>query len=135
MNRRALLFAGLAVAAAAAAPVGSAPVGAAPAEIRVILVGGPDCPPCVRWKREYLEAWTASPEFRQVIWEEVEAARFREAYQEQYWPGDLAPILKQIPRKSGAPRFLIVQAGRLVSNHLGVSKWANTLDDLRKLLG
>ncbi len=130
MNRRALLFAGLAVAVAAPAPAR-----AAPAEIRVILVGGPDCPPCVRWKREYLEAWVASPEFRQVIWEEVEAARFREAYQEQYWPGDLAPILKQIPRRSGAPRFLIVQAGRLVSNHLGVRKWANTLDDLRKLLG
>lgn len=101
----------------------------------MILVGGPDCPPCVRWKREHLEAWVASPEFRRVIWEEVEAARFREAYQEQYWPGDLAPILAQIPRKSGAPRFLIVQAGRIVSNHLGVSKWANTLDDLRKLLG
>lgn len=130
MNRRALLFAGLVVAATAAAPAR-----AIPAEIRVILVGGPDCLPCVRWKREYLEAWIASPEFRQVLWEEVEAARFREAYQEQYWPGDLAPILAQILRKSGAPRFLIVQAGRIVSNHLGVSKWANTLDDLRKLLG
>lgn len=108
---------------------------AAPAEIRVIYVGGPDCPPCVRWKREHLEAWLVSPEFRQVIWEEVEAARFREVYQEQYWPGDLGPILRQIPRKIGAPRFLIVQAGRVVSNNLGVSKWANTLDDLRKLLG
>lgn len=129
MNRRALLFAGLAVTAAAAAPA------QALAEIRVIYVGGPDCPPCVRWKREHLEAWLVSPEFRQVIWEEVEAARFREVYQEQYWPGDLQPILKQIPRKSGAPRFLIVQAGRVVSNQLGVSKWANTLDDLRKLLG
>ena len=130
MNRRALLFAGLAVAATAGAPAR-----AVPAEIRVILIGGPDCPPCVRWKREYLEAWIGSPEFRQVLWEEVEAARFREVYQERYWPGDLAPILAQIPRKSGAPRFLIVQAGRLVSNHLGVSKWADTLDDLRKLLG
>jgi nitrate/nitrite transporter NarK len=30
----------------------------------------------VRWKREYRESWIASPEFRQVIWEEVEAARF-----------------------------------------------------------
>ena len=130
MNRRALLFAGLAVAATAGAPAR-----AVPAEIRVILIGGPDCPPCVRWKREYLDAWIASPEFRQVVWEEVEAARFREVYHERYWPGDLAPILAQIPRKSGAPRFLIVQAGRLVSNHLGVSKWADTLDDLRKLLG
>lgn len=130
MNRRALLFAGLAVAATAGAPAR-----AVPAEIRVILIGGPDCPPCVRWKREYREAWIASPEFRQVIWEEVEAARFREVYRERYWPGDLAPVLAQIPRKSGAPRFLIVQAGRLVSNHLGVSKWASTLDDLRKLLG
>ncbi len=133
MNRRALLFAGLTATMAAAAAVRSAE--AVPAEIRVIYVGGPDCPPCVRWKREYLEGWLVSPEFRQVIWEEVEAARFREVYQEQYWPGDLAPILRQVPRKSGAPRFLIVQAGRVVSNQLGVSKWANTLDDLRKLLG
>ncbi len=101
----------------------------------MILIGGPDCPPCVRWKREYRAAWIASPEFRQVAWEEVEAAQFREAYQERYWPGDLAPILAQIPRKSGAPRFLIVQSGRIVSNHLGVSKWASTLEDLRKLLG
>ena len=130
MNRRALLFAGLAVAATA-----NGPARAAPAVIRVILIGGPDCPPCVRWKREYLDAWIASPEFRQVVWEEVGAARFREAYQERYWPGDLAAILAQIPRKSGAPRFLIVQSGRLVSNHLGVSRWADTLDDLRKLLG
>lgn len=130
MKRRALLFAGLAVAATAAAPAH-----AAPADIRVILIGGPDCPPCVRWKREYLAGWIASPEFRQVVWEEVEAAHFREVYQERYWPGDLASILAQIPRKSGAPRFLIVQAGRIVSNHLGVSKWADTLDDLRKLLG
>jgi hypothetical protein len=130
MNRRALLFAGLAVAAAAAAPAQ-----AVPADIRVILIGGPDCPPCVRWKREHLEAWTASPEFRLVVWEEIEAARFREVYQDRYWPGDLAPILAQIPRKSGAPRFLIVKAGRIVSNRLGVSQWADTLDDLRKLLG
>jgi hypothetical protein len=130
MNRRALLFAGLAVAATA-----NGPARAAPAVIRVILIGGPDCPPCVRWKREYLDAWIASPEFRHVVWEEVGAARFREAYQERYWPGDLAAILAQIPRKSGAPRFLIVQSGRLVSNHLGVSRWADTLDDLRKLLG
>ena len=129
MNRRALLFAGLAVAVTAAS------AHAVPADIRVILVGGPDCPPCARWKREYLDAWMASPEFRQVVWEEVEAARFREVYRDRYWPGDLAPILAQLPRKSGAPRFLIVQAGRVVSNHLGVSKWASTLDDLRKLLG
>ena len=133
MNRRALLFAGLTATMAAAATFRAAQ--AASAEIRVIYVGGPDCPPCVRWKREHLETWLVSPEFRQVIWEEVEAARFREVYQEQYWPGDLQPILRQIPRKSGAPRFLIVQAGRVVSNQLGVSKWANTLDDLRKLLG
>ena len=72
----------------------AAPARAIPAEIRVILVGGPDCPPCVRWKREYLEGWIASPEFLQVVWEEVEAARFREAYQEQYWPGDLASVLR-----------------------------------------
>ena len=70
-----------------------------------------------------------------MTWIEVEAPRLKEAYQERYWPGDLKPVLDQIPRKSGTPRFLIVKDGRIVSNEFGVSKWAWTMTDLKKLLG
>ncbi|CAN5739052.1 hypothetical protein BH11PSE3_BH11PSE3_29780 [soil metagenome] len=130
MNRRAFLFATVAAAAVAVADTARA----AP-DLRVIYVGGLDCPPCTQWKNTRKAAWLASPEYRQVWWIEVEAARLRDAYQARYWPGDLTPVLDQLPRKSGTPRFLIVQDGRVVANQSGVSKWANIMTDLKKLLG
>ncbi len=131
MNRRAFVF----VALAAALPVSTspAPVRAA-SDLKVIYVGGWDCRPCTQWKNTQKAGWLASPEFRQVTWLEVESPRLREAYQERYWPGDLKPILDQIPRKSGTPRFLIVKDGKLVSNEFGSTKWASTMADLKQLL-
>lgn len=127
MNRRALVFGPLAVgflsAAAQAAP-----------ELKVIYVGGWDCPPCTQWKNVYKARWLASPELQKVTWIEVEAPKLKEAYQERYWPGELKPVLDQIPRKGGTPRFLIVQNGRIVSNEFGGSRWTVTMTDLKKLL-
>ena len=70
-----------------------------------------------------------------VAWIEVDPPKLKEAYQERYWPGDLKPILDQVPRKSGTPRFLIVKDGKIVSNEFGTSKWLATLADLKKILG
>jgi len=127
MDRRALLFAGLAAAVAA-------PLAHAAPDIKVIYVGGWDCQPCLAWKNKYKAEWLASAEFRKVTWIEVDAPKLKEAYQERYWPGELKPILDQLPRKSGTPRFLIVQNGNVVSNEFGGSKWANTMADLKKRL-
>lgn len=127
MDRRVLLFAGLAAALAA-------PSAHAARDIKVIYVGGWDCAPCTQWKNKYKADWLASPEFKKVTWIEVEAPALKEAYQERYWPGELKPILDQLPRKSGTPRFLIVQNGKVVSNEFGGSKWANTMADLKKRL-
>jgi hypothetical protein len=128
MNRRAFLFAAL---AASTIPIAAS---AAP-DLKVIYVGGWDCPPCTQWKNTQKARWLASPEFGRVTWIEVDAPKLKEAYQERYWPGELKPILDQIPRKGGTPRFLIVQDGRIVSNEFGVSRWSATMADLRKLLG
>ncbi len=130
MNRRAFLFAAV---AALAIPVAA---DAAPAalDLKVIYVGGLDCPPCTKWKNGYRAKWLASPEFRQVTWIEVDPPKLREAYQARYWPGDLKSILDQIPRKSGTPRFLIVKDGKIVANEFGVSKWLSTMADLKKIL-
>ena len=128
MNRRAFLFAALATSAA------TAPVRAA-SGLQVIYVGGWDCPYCITWQKDHKPAWTSSPEFKRVAYVEVDPPHLREAYQERYWPGDLKAILEQIPRKSGTPRFLIVKDGRIVSNEFGVTKWAQTMTQLKKLLG
>jgi hypothetical protein len=126
MNRRAFLFAGLAASTASAH---------AASDLEVIYVGGQDCAPCQRWKSAYKAKWLASPEFRQVTWYEIEAPKLKEAYQERYWPDALRPVLAQVPRKSGTPRFLIVRDGRIESNCFGGSKWEQTMADLKKLLG
>ncbi|MCA0245661.1 MAG: hypothetical protein LCH93_03495 [Proteobacteria bacterium] len=127
MNRRALLVAGL-LAAMVLGPAQAA------SEVKVIYVGGWDCQPCTNWKKQYKAAWLASPEFGKVTWIEVDPPKLKEAYQERHWPSDLKPILDQLPRKNGTPRFLIVQDGKIVSNEFGTNKWTRTMSDLHKIL-
>ncbi len=128
MKRRIFVFAGCAAAAAVAPARGAT-------GIEVIYVGGLDCAPCTTWKNRHRAAWLASAEYRQVTWVEIEPTRLREAYHARHWPAGLHAVLDGLPRKSGTPRFLIVKDGAVVSNEFGVSKWAVTLADLRKLLG
>ncbi len=127
MNRRALVFAALVASTIPAA-------GRAASDLTVVYVGGWDCPPCAQWKNTQKAGWLASPEFPKVTWIEVDVPKLKEAYQERYWPGELKPILDQIPRKGGTPRFLILKDGRIVSNEFGGNRWVATMDDLRKLL-
>jgi len=127
MNRRALVFAALVASTIPAA-------GRAASDLTVVYVGGWDCPPCTQWKNTQKAGWLASPEFHKVTWIEVDVPKLKEAYQERYWPGELKPILDQIPRKGGTPRFLILKDGRIVSNEFGGNRWVATMDDLRKLL-
>ena len=69
-----------------------------------------------------------------ITWIEVDAPKLKEAYQERYWPGDLRPILDQLPRKSGTPRFLIVRDGKIIANEFGGSQWTKVLAELKKQL-
>jgi hypothetical protein len=128
MNRRAFLFAGLTLPMAA----GNA---RAASEVEVVYIGGWDCPYCILWQDKYKADWLASPEFKQVTWIEVDVPHLREAYEEQYWPGELKAVLDQIPHKSGTPRFLIVSKGKLVFNTAGANQWERTLRALRNVLG
>ncbi len=127
MKRRTFVVAGL---------LGSSlPLSARAAPVlEVIYVGGLDCQPCTAWKNRYKAGWLASPEYRQVTWIEVEAPKLKDAYQQRFWPGDLRPILDQLPRKSGTPRFLIVRDGKVVANGFGVSQWPKIMAELKKQL-
>jgi hypothetical protein len=128
MNRRAFVFAGLALSTAGTSA-------RAAAELKVIYVGGWDCAPCSQWKNKYKATRLASLEYHKVTWVEIESPKLKEAYQERHWPEELRPVLQQIPHKSGTPRFLIVKEGRIVSNQFGGGRWETILVDLKKLLG
>jgi hypothetical protein len=131
MNRRAFLFASL---AASPALSGMPSAARAVPDLVVIYIGGQDCPPCQRWRADAHPRWLASSEFQKVSYFEIEPITLKDAYDERSWPRALRPVLGQVPRKSGTPRFLIVQEGRIVSNQLGLSAWASTLADLRELV-
>jgi len=103
-------------------------------DVQVIYIGGQDCPPCQRWRANAHPRWLASPEFQKVSYFEIEPITLKDAYEERSWPRGLRSVLAQVPRKSGTPRFLIVQEGRIVSNQLGLSAWASTLTDLKQYL-
>ncbi|MGZ3338869.1 MAG: hypothetical protein ACXWLB_12575 [Reyranella sp.] len=132
MIRRAFLIASL---LAATPPLLAAGPARAASDLTVIYVGGLDCPPCTQWKSTQKARWLASPEYKQVTWVEVESPKLRDAYKERYWPDGLRPVLAQLPRKSGTPRFLIVRDGRVVSNEFGTGRWAATVAELKKELG
>jgi hypothetical protein len=127
MNRRILIVAAL---------LGGSmqlPARAAPA-LTVIYVGGLDCQPCLAWKKRCKADWLASDEYRHVVWIEVEPPRLKEAYQERFWPGDLKPILDQLPRKSITPRFLVVKDGKVIANEFDVGRWPKIMAEIRKQL-
>jgi hypothetical protein len=127
MNRRTFVVAGL-LGGALQLPARAA------SPLNVIYIGGWDCQPCAAWKNKYKADWFASPEYKQVTWIEVESPKLKEAYQERFWPGDLRPILNQLPRKSGTPRFLIVRDDKIIANEFGVDGWSKILAELKKQL-
>ncbi|MBM3643672.1 MAG: hypothetical protein FJX02_04910 [Alphaproteobacteria bacterium] len=128
MNRRGVLLAGV------AAVAGVSAARAAPA-VSVIYVGGWDCPPCTRWKNQHKADWQASALYKRVGYIEVDTPRLRDAYQERYWPGELAAILEQLPEKRGTPRFLVVRDGTLVANRFGASQWPAILEAVAEAVG
>lgn len=129
MNRRAFLAAGTATGLA------GLPAGAQlslPTVPKVIYVGGKDCDPCKRWKDANLKDWLASREFKKVRWYEIDPPSLLMAYIPQYWPDELKPVLEQLPRKMGTPRFLVVVDDKVVANHFGGRSWPNVLGDVKK---
>jgi hypothetical protein len=129
LSRRALLGGALLSLSATEAPL------SAETQVLVVYVGGWDCPYCTTWKNEHKAEWLASDLARRVRYVEVDSPKLREAYQEHFWPGELAPVLAQIPRKSGTPRFLVVRNGKIVANEFGAGRWPNAVAAVKKALG
>ncbi len=131
MKRRAFVTS---TALATGALVAGAGIAPAAVTVTVIYVGGWDCPPCSAWKNKEKAGWVASDLYRRVRYVEIESPRLKEAYQDRYWPEELKPVLEQVPRKTGTPRFLVVKDGKIVSNEFGGGRWGTTLEAIKKAL-
>jgi hypothetical protein len=125
MKRRSLLLAGL---AAPLLPVATA--NAAP-QLTIVNVSAQDCLYCILWTQQHKPAWLESPLYKQVRYVEIQANTIKRAYASEYWTGEIKPVLDQVPRKNGTPRFLLVRDGRIVVNEFGVSGWTRLLDELK----
>lgn len=135
LGRRRLLGAAPAAALAAASALTAPGDASAAGNVLVVYVGGWDCPYCTVWKNEHKAAWLASDLARHVRYVEIDPPKLKEAYQERYWPQDLLPVLAQVPRKSGTPRFLVVKNGKLVANEFGNGQWPKALEAIKKAVG
>ena len=113
---------------------GSQPALAA-AGVMFVYVGGWDCPYCTVWKNEQKAKFLASDVGKHVRIVEIDVPLLKEAYQERYWPEEMRPVLAQVPRKSGTPRFLVVKNGKLIANAFGNNEWPRAVEAMRKALG
>ena len=103
--------------------------------VSVIYVGGWDCSFCKAWKNASRANWLASPEHSKVKYVEVETPKLKDAYETRNWPSEYRPILGQLPKKFGTPRFIVVQDGKIVANEEGTGEWDRTMVKIRELVG
>jgi len=90
--------------------------------LKVIYVGGWDCPPCTAWKNKYKTGWLASPECKQVTWIEVESPKLKEAYQaptnlaaasgRRFWPSSRSSSSSRFVHRRQRPFAVAGQASR-----------------------
>jgi len=129
MQRRGLVLAGLlSVATLSQSSAQQQPV-------TVLYVGGWDCSFCRAWKSNSKAAWLASPQFSKVKFVEIDTPKLKDAYETRNWPEQYRPILAQLPKKFGTPRFVVVQDGKVVSNEEGTGEWDRTMTKIRELVG
>ena len=129
VHRRGLILAGLLTA------VTLSPASAQQQPVTVLYVGGWDCSFCRAWKAASKAAWLASPEYAKVKYVEIDTPKLKDAYESRNWPELYRPILAQLPKKFGTPRFVVVQDGKVVSNEEGTGEWTRTMAKIKELVG
>lgn len=101
--------------------------------ITVIYIGGWDCGPCIKWKQDEKPAFLKSPQYAKVNYVEVDSPKLKEAYQEKYWPEKYRPVLQQIPKKFGTPRFLVVKDGEIIYNGWEGKPWTGAWAKIKEV--
>jgi hypothetical protein len=114
------------VAGAAADPARHHGSGPTTAQVTVVHVSADDCAPCRVWYRNHWPPFASSAEFSRITYREVKSPRLFDLLRDEYWPDDLRGYRQTIDRSSGAPLWLVIVDGEIVSRAWGVSAWTST---------
>jgi len=85
-------------------------------EIVVVYIGADNCPPCWRFKEDDYPGWIKSDEYRQVTYRELQFARYQATSSDTVWPDDLKWLRKATYSRRGAPRWIVLVDGKIISN-------------------
>lgn len=110
----------LAVASAIIAMNGSP---ASPRDVTLVYVGADDCAPCRKWQREDGALLRTSAEFQRMTYREVKSPTLFSLLKDEYWPEDLRPLRNRLGPGAGAPLWLVVADGEVISRHFGAARW------------
>jgi hypothetical protein len=114
-------------AAAAALAAGEAP------QIHFIWMGGNDCPPCVRWRREELPRLQASPEYRHMRFSYVNKLIGSAVPPRLFLPDEVVPYKDQLDeassRRIGSPQAALVVNG-VVHDYFFGTRTAEQIEDM-----
>lgn len=93
-------------------------------EILIVYIAAENCPPCWKFKDEHLPLWLKSKEYSHVQYRELNFPFFEITGADKYWPSELRWIRDKTNASSGAPRWIVVVDGRIVSNEKSWSRRA-----------
>ena len=121
----AVLCAGLAGAVQAQTP--------AVPQIHFIWMGGDDCPPCVRWRKEELPKLQASPEFKQMRFSYVRKVIGSAVPPTLFLPDEVDPYKDQLDeasnRRIGSPQAALMVNG-VVHDYFFGTRTADQITDM-----
>ena len=111
MNRRKFLGASLALLSPLPA--------AARASAYIIYIDAANCSTCRIFDRNGLAAFQSAAAHKGYGFKRISVRSFQNMQEAAAWPRRLMPIRNQMRAPSGAPRFLVVQNGRVYQDILG----------------
>lgn len=105
---------------------------AAPA-VHFIWMGGDDCPPCVRWRKEELPKLQASPEFKHMRFSYVRKVVASSVPPTLFLPDEVSPLKDLLDeasnRRVGSPQAALVVNG-VVHDYFFGTRTAEQIEDM-----
>jgi hypothetical protein len=128
-----VVWGALGVWVACGAPLAQAQSVAKAPEIHFIWMGGNDCPPCVRWRREELPKLQASPEFAHMRFTYVTKQVSSAVPPALFLPADVEPYKDQLDeasnRRTGSPQAALLVNG-VVHDYFFGTRTAEQIEDM-----
>lgn len=123
---------GVVLPAAAAGPVPAPSTPAVPS-IHFIWMGGDDCPPCVRWRKEELPKLQTSHEFKQMRFSYVRKVIGSAVPPTLFLPDEVDPYKDQLDeasnRRIGSPQAALMVNG-VVHDYFFGTRTAEQIEDM-----